>query len=60
MNTTPNNSPATDLKISGDALYQDSLKRFWEDDTDRSPDTYIKKKQFGYFWDSRDVVDQKK
>ena len=41
-------------------LFPDVLRRFWEDDTDRSPDTYIKKKQFGYFWDSRDVVDQKK
>ena len=41
-------------------LFPDVLKRIWEDDKDRSSDTYIKKQQFSYFWDTRDVVDHTK
>jgi hypothetical protein len=60
MNTTPNNSPATDLKISGDALYQDSLKNTWESDGSRPWDIYAKKQRFSHFWDNHNTVDRTK
>ena len=56
MATTQNNSPATDLKFS--RYYQDDLNRIWKE-ADR-PDVYSREQQFSYFWDARDVVDQKK
>jgi hypothetical protein len=52
--TTEISKADTDLSV----LYPDVLKRIWKE-ADR-PDIYNRTKQFSYFWDNRDIVDQKK
>jgi len=45
---TKEDSTPTNLSV----FFSDVLKKLWDDDTDRSSDTYIKKEQFVYFWDT--------
>jgi hypothetical protein len=40
--------------------FPDSLKDIWKQDNTRPWDVYFKEQQFSYFWDNRDIVDQKK
>ena len=39
--------------------FSDFLKDVWKND-DKRPEIYSREKQFSYFWDNRDVVDQNK
>ena len=40
--------------------FPDYLKIIWKEDNTRHWGVYFKEQQFSYFWDNRDVVDQKK
>ena len=41
-------------------FFPDVLKRIWKDDKERDWNVYLKELKFAYFWDNRDIVDQKK